>query len=106
MRNIVYPDTLRNEIRGWRGLITSKEPLSALQVLGILAFCLAALSVAFAMGRDALSQLREAQGTGVRLQVLGAYVILLASFGAVFLLLRWRVRKALAGAHKRPRVAK
>ena len=31
-RNIVYPATLRNETRGWRNLITSKEPLSVLQV--------------------------------------------------------------------------
>src|SRR5215472_3946719 len=99
-RNIVYPDTLRNETRGWRSLITSKKPLSALQVIGILAFYLSALSVLSLTGKEVLSEFREASGTSARLQVLGAYVILFALIGAVFLLLRWRVRKAL-GAYKR-----
>ena len=105
-RNIVYPDTLRNEIRGWRGLITSKEPLSALQVVGLLTFYLAALTVLFVMGREVLSELRQASGPGVRLQVLGIHVISFVLMGAVFLLLRWRVRKALGAVHKRPRAAK
>jgi len=32
--------------------------------------------------------------------------LFLAGCGALFLLLRWRVRKALADAHKRPPIAK
>jgi hypothetical protein len=46
-RNIVYPDTLRNQIRGWRSLITSKQPLSVLQVVGLLTLYLSALSMLF-----------------------------------------------------------
>jgi hypothetical protein len=42
-RNIVYPDTLRNEVRGWRSLITSKEPLSVLQIVGLLLLYLSVL---------------------------------------------------------------
>ncbi len=34
-RNIVFPDTLRNEARGWRRLMKSKQPLTVVQKVGI-----------------------------------------------------------------------
>ena len=107
-RNIVFPDTLLNETRGWRSLITSKEPLSVLQVVGLLVLYLSVLGLLFAAGDVALTQFQNTAGTGVSRVVagFGGYVILVVLCGAVFLLLRWRVQKALAGAHKRPRVAK
>ena len=109
-RNLVYPDTLRNEIRGWRSLITSKKPLSIVQVVGLLTMYLSVLGMLMLVGTGVLSAVRKASGTSVRLQVLGAYGTFFALIGTVFLLLflllRWRVRKVLAGAHKRPRVAK
>jgi|SRR5215469_626512 len=107
-RNIVYPDTLRNEARGWRNLITSKEPLSILQIVALLALYLSMLSMLVFFGELALSQYRNTSGTGVSRVVagFGGYVIVLVLCGAVFLLLRWRVRKALARAHKRSPLAK
>jgi len=102
-RNIVYPDTLRNETRGWRSLITSKKPLSVLQVVGLLALYLCMLSMLVFFGELALSQYRNTSGTGVgrAMAGFGGYVIVLVLCGAVFLLFRWRVRKALVATHKR-----
>jgi len=99
-RNLVYPDTLRNEARGWRGLMTSKEPLSVVQVVGMLIML---LGLPLVMVKLALTQFHDTPGTGVGRLVagFGGYVIYLLICAALFLLLRWRVRKAL-GAHKRP----
>jgi len=33
-RNIVFPDTVQNEASGWRKLITSKRPLTLVQIIG------------------------------------------------------------------------
>jgi hypothetical protein len=104
-RNIVFPDTLRNETRGWRNLMTSKQPLSVVQLgaLSIMFFSLVGL-----MGELAYLQFRSTPGNGLSRVVagFGGYVIVLALCGAVFLLLRWRVRKALAAAQRRPPFAK
>jgi hypothetical protein len=99
-RNIVFPDTLRNEARGWRGLLTSKEPLSVVQVVGMLMML---LGVPLVMVKLALTQFHNTSGNGVSRVVagFGGYVIYLLICGALFLLLRWRVRKALADTHKR-----
>jgi len=107
-RNIVYPDTLRNEVRGWRSLITSKEPLSVLQIVGFLVLYLSVFGLLFAVGDMALMEFHNTSGTGVSRVVagFGGHVIGLALIGAVFLLLRWRIRKALARAHNRPPLAK
>jgi hypothetical protein len=107
-RNIVYPDTLRNEIRGWRNLIISKEPLSVLQVLAILLLYSSTLSLLFIMGYASFEQFHSTSGSFVNRIVtgFGPWVVVLAFIGAVFLLLRWRIRKALVGAHKRPPLAK
>lgn len=103
-RNLVYPDTLRNEARGWRGLMTSKEPLSVVQVVGL---SIMLLGLPLVMVKLALTQFHDTPGTGARRLVagLGGYVIYLVICGALFPLLRWRVRKALGDAQKRPRAA-
>ena len=104
-RNVVFPDTLRNETRGCRNLMTSKQPLSMVQLgaLSIMFFGLVGL-----MGELAYLQFRSTPGSGLSRVAagLGGYVIVFALCGAVFLLLRWRVRKALAAAHRRPPFAK
>jgi len=89
-------------------LITSKEPLSVLQVVGLLVLYLSVLGLLFVAGDVALTQFHNTSGTGVSRVVagFGGYVIVLALIGAVFLLLRWRIRKALASEHKRPPLAK
>jgi len=107
-RNVVYPDTLRNETRGWRNLITSKEPLSVLQVVGLLLLHSAVLSVLFLMGYAAIEQFHSTSGSVLNriVAALGPWVIIVFLCGAVFLLLRWRIRRALVGADKRPPLAR
>lgn len=107
-RNVVFPDTVLNEARGWRSLMTQKEPLSILQVIGVLVFGLAVLGVLYMVGEEALRQFRETPGTGfVRVVAgFGGSFVLLVLLGAGFLLLRWRVQKALASARKQPPFSK
>src|ERR1043166_5746483 len=83
-RNIVFPDTVWNEARGWRNLMTQKGPLRILQVVGVLIFGLAALAMLYMMGKEALTQFHETPGTGLGRVVagFGGYVILLALCGA------------------------
>jgi len=107
-RNIVFPDTLRNEMKGWRSLITSKKPLSVLQVVALLVLYLSVLSTLFLTGYGAFEIFHKTSGTGVSRVVaaFGPFVTIAVLCGAVLLLLRWRVRKALAGADKRPPLPK
>ena len=99
-RNVVFPDPIRNEARGWRSLITSKEPLSVLQVFGVLVLYASVLGLLFAVGDMALTQFHNTPGTGIDRVVrgFGGYIICLGVIAAAFLLLRWRVRAALSQA--------
>jgi len=63
-RNIVFPDTLRNEMKGWRSLITSKKPLSVLQVVALLVLYLSVLSMLFLTGYFAFEIFHKTSGTG------------------------------------------
>jgi len=47
-RNVVFPDTLKNETRGWRNLIESKQPLSLIQQAGLLVLAVSFVSFALA----------------------------------------------------------
>jgi len=107
-RNIVYRDTLRNETRAWRNLISSKEPLSVLQVVGILLLYSLVLSVLLLMGYAAFEQFHSTSGSVLNRIIagFGPWVIIVLLCGAVFLLLRWRIQKALVGGNKRPPLAK
>lgn len=90
-RNIVFPDTASNEARFWRNVISGKTRLSTVQVVGIVLVC----GILAEWIRDILK---------VRTSIFTW--LFLGGCGAVFLLLRWRIRKALASAHKRPPLAK
>jgi hypothetical protein len=48
-RNIVFPDTLNNETRGWRNLIGSKQPPTLIQQLGLLVLAVSFVSFALAL---------------------------------------------------------
>ena len=104
-RNAVFPDTVRNETRMWRNLKTSKDPLSLLQLVGLSVMLLCLVGV---MAELAFLQFRGTPGNGLsRVWAgLGGYFILLGLFGAAFLLVRWRVRKALAAARRGPHLGK
>ena len=88
-RSVVFPDTAANEARFWRNLISGK--LSTVQTIGVVIYCGAVAALAWLTAKEMIS-------------IVG--LLFLGACGAAFLLLRWRVRKALAGAHKRPRITK
>jgi hypothetical protein len=90
-RNTVFPDTALNEARFWRNLVSGKQRVSAAHVVFIVLVC----GVLAVPVWDILKAMTSIFGG-----------LFLAGCGALFLLLRWRVRKALAGAQKRPRIAK
>ena len=88
-RNIVVPDTAENQARLWRNFISGK--LSTVQVIGFVLMCGILAGPAWLMAKRMTS-------------IFG--LLFLAGCGAGFLLLCWRVHKALANAHKRPPLAK
>ena len=90
-RNIVFPDTAENEARFWRNIISGKEHLSVVQIIGIVLICGLFSGAAW----DLLRAMTSIRGW-----------LFLLGCGAAFLLLRWRVRKADTGAPKRPPLAK
>jgi hypothetical protein len=94
-QNIVFPGTLRNEASGWRGLITSKRPLTAVQVVGIGLMYLGMGVVFWGLISD---KLRRSKGSPFIERLVGGFgdwIVLFVIFAAFFLLLRWRVRRAL-----------
>lgn len=91
-RNTVFPDTAANEARFWRNLISGKQRISTVQVIGIVLIC----------GVPALPAIRDV----LKLTTSIVGWLFLGGCGAGFLLLRWRVRKVNSGAHRRPPLAK
>lgn len=79
--------------------MTSKEPLTVSQILGIL---LMGVSLVGAMAALVVSEFHATPGTGLArvLRASWGWVAYLAVCGLLFLLLRWRVRKALTKTHK------
>jgi hypothetical protein len=89
-RNIVFPDTMKNEARFWRNLMDSKGRLSATQIIGISLMYLA-LIVGWVV--LAIIQFRATadSDSGWKTHILHAYgVSLISAFfiGCGFLLLR------------------
>ena len=78
-RNIVFPDTAWNEARFWRNLI-SRERLNAAQVIAIVLIC----GVLAAPVWDIFHGMTSIKGW-----------LFLGGCCGFFLLLRWRVRRAL-----------
>jgi nitrate reductase gamma subunit len=99
-RNVVFPDALRNEASGWRRLMTSKQPLTTVHAVGIgLLF----LAMGVVLGGLISEKLRRSAGDSFIDRVFGGFgdwIVLFAILGTFFLLLRWRVRRALR-ANKR-----
>lgn len=80
-RNIVFPDTAANEARFWRNIISGKNRLSIGQIVGLCLICLA-------LARPLWDLLEWMAYSAVAWLVLGIC-------GSAFVLLRWRVHKAL-----------
>lgn len=90
-RNTVFPDTVSNEARFWRNIVSGKQPVSAALLVFIVLVCGILAVPVWEIFKSMTS-------------IFGW--LFLAGCGAMFLLLRWRVRKALADAHKGPSDAK
>jgi hypothetical protein len=93
-RNVVFPETLENEVSGWRRLYSGKRPLSGIQLIGIgslivvlLIFIGGILSV---FGRS----LTEGSGPkfGQLIRIVVAFLFVLLPLGAFFYLMRRSVR--------------
>lgn len=79
-RNTVFPDTARNEADFWRRLQGRK--LSSIQAFGLLILAATVFAILFLVAKDMLSSPLQA-------------VVFIVLSTLAFLLLRWRVRKAL-----------
>lgn len=83
--SIVVPDTAENQARLWRKFISGR--LSTVQVIGFVLMWAILAGPVWLMAKRMIS-------------IFG--LLFLAGCGAAFLLLCWRIRKALASGHKRP----
>ena len=102
-RNVVFPDTLRNEVSGWRRLMTSGRPLTIVQKIGIALLYLVMAVVVWVPISDKLHRSAGSPFVDRVLAGFGTWIGLLAILGMFFLLLRWRVRRALlADKHRAP----
>jgi hypothetical protein len=100
-RNTVFPDTVQNEARLWRNLANGKQKLTIVQYVGI---ALMFLTLASIFWGDAAERYRFAASGSMFDRLVAAFgwwAIILGLFGVFFLILRWRVRRALL-SEKRP----
>jgi hypothetical protein len=104
-RNVVFPDTLRNEVGGWRALITGERRLTWVHIVGIALLYLAMGTVLWSVLWWKVHDLARTDPISDRLVLIfGDWVVLFLIFGALFLILRWRVRRALlSGKHANQR---
>ncbi len=104
-RNIVFPDTVQNEGRFWHNLASGKQKLTVVQGIGIALLFLPLVGIVW---REAVRTFRFGTSGSTSERV----VAILARFstsaaisfgliGAIFLFLRWGVRRALLSG-KRP----
>ena len=96
-RNIVFPDTMKNEARFWRNLMSSKGHLTATQIIGISLMYLS-LIVGWVVLAIIQFHATSDPDSGWVMHILHAYGVSLISavfIGCGFLMLRWRVRRAL-----------
>jgi hypothetical protein len=97
-RNIVFPDTVRNGGRFWRNLAHSKQRLTIGQIFGLGLMLLPCLGVVCGGVYWKLKNSTEGSILERLMPDFGAWITVLALFGATFMVLRWRVRQALLAA--------
>jgi hypothetical protein len=104
-RNVVFPDTVRNEGRLWRNLKTGKQKLTIVQGIGIALIFLACAGIFWS---DASMRFRYATSGSIFNRLVAAFgwwVVLFVVCGLFSLLLRWRVRRALLSEQRRDRLS-
>jgi len=103
-RNVVFPDTVQNEGRLWRNLLNRGQKLTLVQGIGIAMLFLLCAGILLS---DAYSRFRYASSGSISERLVAAFgwwVIIFGLFGLFFLLLRWRVRRALLSEQRRDRL--
>jgi hypothetical protein len=94
-RNTVFPDTVQNEARFWRNAMAGKHRFTIGQVVGFGLIFVAMMGVFWSA---IYWKLRGSSAGGSLFDRLignfGDWVILFGIFGLMFLLLRWRIRRA------------
>lgn len=93
-RNIVFPDTVDNEGRFWRNVVSGKRKLTAVQTVGIaivyltvIAAFASVLAIELSTDRSYDSILRRIVGQ------FGGYIIAFILLGCFFLLLKFSTRR-------------
>ncbi|MCU1301144.1 MAG: hypothetical protein JWQ87_1428 [Candidatus Sulfotelmatobacter sp.] len=102
-QNLVFPDTIQNEGRFWRNLASGKQKITIVQVVGIALFF---LTVGVIFWSDAVEKFRYAASGSTFDRLVPVFLnwgIILVLFVVFFLLLRWRVRRALLSGRRRDR---
>jgi hypothetical protein len=104
-RNTVFPDTVQNEGRFWRNLVSGKQRLTTVQTIGIVLIFLPLVGIAW---REAVRRFTFGTSGSTSDRLVATAVSLVSSvaipvglLAVLFLLLRWRVRRALL-SEKRP----
>ena len=100
-RNVVFPDTVQNEGRLWRNLSSGKQKLTVVQWIGIALLFLTMVGV---LWEDAARRFRFGTSGPLFGRLVGTFsswAIALGLLGVLFLILRWRVLRALLSG-KRP----
>jgi|SRR5580658_7783847 hypothetical protein len=104
-RNTLFPDTAQNEVRLWRNLASAKQKLTIVQTVGAALIFLTLLGFAW---REAVRNFTfgTSGSTSDRLvatvtSLVSSVALPLGLLAVLFLLVRWRVRRALL-SEKRP----
>ena len=98
-RNIVFPDTVANEARFWRNLISGKQGMTGAKVVYLAIFCLTAVGTVVGL---VVSQLDELRRTGLPrwqriIAIAGEWTVALTIVGGLLLLIKWRAGKVVPG---------
>jgi hypothetical protein len=99
-KNVVFPDTVQNEGRFWRNLINGKQKLTLVQVVGLALIFLTLVAILFRIAAERF-RFGTSGNTSDRLvatlfSLASSAAVPLLLLVAIFLVLRWRVRRALA----------
>jgi hypothetical protein len=103
-RNIVFPDTAQNEGRLWRNLASGTQRLTIVQAVGAALIFLTLLGLAW---REAVWTFTFSTSGPLFDRLMGtlaslgsSVVIPLGLLAIIFLLLRWRVRRAFSSKER------
>jgi hypothetical protein len=94
-RDIVFPDTVSTERRFWRNAITGKTRLTKVHIVGFVLIFVMVTMIWWGLIHERLKYLGGGLSVFQKFGLFADYAGLLALFAILFLVLRWRVRRAL-----------